>query len=324
MPRTGRPGRAGHRAVTRTRRDAVAAWDHRAPAASINQRDLIVRLRLLLLALLAVGLTACQTTPERPRGDGGHTVSLLDEKLLKIIEAEQRLDAMAAEEDPDPREIERTFHSVARRYAEIIARNPRHLESRLLYGKLLANFGDREGARDQFLLAAQIDPNVAVIHQQLGTYYAEEGDHTRALAYALNAIRIEPETAAYHFGLGQLLVAFREDFLKDEVFTTEQIDTDLLNAFRTAAELEPKTLPLQFRYGEAFYDITDPDWQTALAHWETLATRDDLTPLQADAIRLHRARCLTALDRPEEARSLLEAVQSPELKGSIEGIVPSM
>lgn len=277
----------------------------------------------LLLAVAIILLVGCRNAPEPAPATEGYRISLLEEKLLEVIELEEQLDALAAGEEPDRMEVQRRFQQLAREYQGIIARNPDHLESRLLYGKLLSRYGDRDGARDQFLMAARIDPEVAVIHQQLSTYFAEENDPTRALAYALNAIRIEPETAAYHFGLGQLLVAFREDYLEEAVFTRSQIDEELLTAFRTAAELEPGTLPLQFRYGEAFYDVTNPDWPTALAHWEKIAARDDLSALQVDAVRLHRARCLAALGREDEARELVEAVRSPELEQSVEAILNS-
>lgn len=269
----------------------------------------------LALILLASGCrsgevsTAESAPPET-------SMSLLDRQLLEAIELETKLDDIAAQTDVRYEDVQRRFQEVAQLYNSIISRNPDSLETRLLYGKLLMRYGDGEGAREQLLLAAKIDPQVAVIHQQLSTFYAEEADHTRALAYALNAVEIEPATAAYQFGVGQVLAAFRQTFLKEEIFTPEQIDAQMLNAFATAKDLEPDTLPLQFRYGEAFYDVEAPDWETALAHWESLRSHPGLTALEADAIRLHMARCLIELGRTAEARLIAESVQSPELKDS--------
>ena len=275
----------------------------------------------MLVGLLPV-LSGCRSAdssnqqPATRNQKPATSITLLDQKLLETIEMEEQLDAAAAVPDADPREIERMFHNVAREYEGIIARNPQHLETLLLYGKLLSRYGDREGARIHFLTAAQIDPNLAVIHQQLSKYYAEDEDYTRALAYALNAVRIEPETAAYHFGLGQILAVFREDFISEGVFTADQIDRDMLQSFDTARSLEPESLELQFRYAEAFYDVDIPDWETALALWQEIASREDLSPVQVDAVRVHQARCLSEIGRPEEARVLLEQVQSPSLKNS--------
>jgi tetratricopeptide (TPR) repeat protein len=280
------------------------------------------RTTVIFIVVLLAGLAGCRSSVKEPAtADAMETsISLLEQRLLDAISREQQLDAVAAKPDADAREVQRLFQDVATEYNGIIARNPRHLESRLLYGKLLSRYGDREGARDQFLVAASIDPAIAVIHQQLSTYYAEEEDFTRALAYALNAVRIEPETAAYHFGLGQVLAAFRQEFIDEQVFTTDRLDADMLAAFKAAAALEPDTLPLQFRYGEAFYDVDSPDWNVALAHWQALQANPGLSPLQQDATRLHQARCLVGLGRIEEAKVIANAVESPELKGSAQAL----
>jgi tetratricopeptide (TPR) repeat protein len=280
-----------------------------------------MRTALILLCLLALSLTACRSTPETPPSEPKESLSLLDERLLKTIDMEAQLEAEAAKPDATESEIQRLFQQVSREYQGIIARNPNNLESRLLYGKLLMRYGDGKGARNQFLMAARTDPDIAVIHQQLSTYYAEEMDYTRALAYALNAIEIEPETAIYHFQLGQLLAAFRDEYISEGVFTAEQLDSEMLASFKRACDLEPDTLPFQFRYGEAFYDVDDPDWQAALDQWEALAGNPALTPLEQDAIRLHQAQCLVQLGQPVAAQIKIDEVQSPELKPSAASIL---
>jgi len=280
-----------------------------------------MRFPAFLLCLLALSLSACRSPAPQPGSQSTESLSLLEERLLETIDREARLEEEAAKPGADRREIQRLFQRVAREYEGIIARNPDNLESRLLYGKLLMRYGDGTGARNQFLIAARLEPNVAVIHQQLSTFYAEERDYTRALAYALNAIEIEPGTAVYHFGLGQLLAAFRDEFITEQVFTGYKLDAEMLKSFRQACELEPDTLPFQFRYGEAFYDVDNPDWQLALEHWEFLAAHPGLTQLQQDAVRLHQARCLVGLGRTEEAQARINAVQSPELKPSAAAIL---
>jgi tetratricopeptide (TPR) repeat protein len=155
-----------------------------------------------------------------------------------------------------------------------------------------------------------------VIHQQLSTICAEQGDYSRAVVFADNAIQIEPETAAYHYGLGQILAAYRQKLIDDDVFEPEALDQNILQTFATAMELEPDTLPLLFRYGEAFYDIGQPDWQAALLHWQNLATRSDLSTLQLDAVLLHQARCHIELGQPDQARSITQSIQSPQLRES--------
>lgn len=274
----------------------------------------------LLALLLLPGFSACSSRPAPPATPAATpeigTRSLLENRLLEVLQREKELDTTAAAETAETGDIQRQFHGVAAAYRDLLAYNPDSLETRLLYGKLLSRYGDREGARDQFLAAARIDPQVAVIHQQLATYYAEEADHTRALAFMLNAVELEPQTAAYHFGLGQLLFAFREAFVEEGIYTRPKLETEMLAAFRTAAALAPDELALQFRYGEAFYDLLEQDWNTALDHWLALENTLPLDPLQRDALHLHAARCLIALNRPDEARQRLQSVASPGLQAS--------
>jgi tetratricopeptide (TPR) repeat protein len=281
------------------------------------------RARPALLLLLPICFGACSTPkPTAPsNAPETSTRSLLEDRLLSVLELEQDLDAAAAKEDPEIGQIQRQFHGVAAAYRDLLAFNPDSLETRLLYGKLLSRYGDRDGARDQFLAAARIDPRVAVIHQQLATYYAEEADHTRALAFMLNAVELEPETAAYHFGLGQLLLAFREPFVEEGIYSRPQLETEMLNAFRTAATLSPLETALQFRFGEAAYDVAQPDWPATLAHWIDIENRLALDPLQHDALHVHVARCLIALERLDEARQRLTLVTSPTLQPSAQALL---
>ena len=271
-------------------------------------------------------LSACSSTPqptaESIPASATASVSLLDRQLFQAIELERALDEAAAQPDAIEGDVQRQFQEVAQLYRGILARNPDSLYARLLFAKLLSRFGDADGAREQFLLAARLDPNLAVIHQELSTYYAESGDPTRALAYALNAVRIDPQTAAYQFNLGQVLTAYRSFYLEQAIFSEDQLDGEILRAFRTARDLAPQQLDLQFRFGEAFYDLASPDWRAALAQWDSLLLREDLLPVQIEAIHLHRARCLLALGRPDEAAQAASLVSNPDLIPSKDTLLP--
>lgn len=273
------------------------------------------------LGSLILGLAACSSpTLKEPGPPSTASRSLLEDRLLDILQQERELDAQAAM-DADRGQIQRQFHAVAAAYRDLLAFNPDSLDTRLLYGKLLSRYGDRDGARDQFILAARIDSEIAVIHQQLSTYYAEERDHTRALAFMLNAIEIEPQTAAYHFGLGQLLVTFRTQFIEEAIYSEDQLDREILNAFKTAANLAPNEVALQFRYGEAFYDVAAPDWQIALNHWQSIQYSLPMDPLQIDALRIHLARCFMALNNISDAQSALQQVSQPSLLPSAQALL---
>lgn len=272
-------------------------------------------IRFVFGILLLAVLTGCQSTPTAsPRGSP-EGVSLFERRLLRVYEMEMDLKARALEADDDAPadDLQRRFEQIVREYESIVADNPDEVEALLLYGKFLAWFGDREGAHTQFLRAQRIAPRTAVVQQQLGAYYAEEGDFNRALAFYLRAVELAPHEPAYHTDLGELLYVFSPGFIADELFTPELIDEMMLEAFTRAAELSEDDLIPQFRLGQAFYDVDSPPWPRALAHWERLYLRN-LTATQRDAVRLHRARALLALERYDEAEAVAGKVTADLLK----------
>jgi tetratricopeptide (TPR) repeat protein len=244
--------------------------------------------------------------------------SLFEKRLRTVVEKEERLwrdleQRQARGEALTDANVRPRFEELAGDYSSILMDNPDEVLPLVLYGKLLRRLGEREHAHTLFMRANSLDPSLPVVKQQLGNYYAEEERPGVALALYLEAIALAPEEAVYYYGLGELLHTFRDDFLAEpEAFNRDKIDRQMLEAFRSAADLAPENRDFQMRYGEAFLDIEKPDWPTALAHWEKFQLKAH-EGAEADAVRLHRAHVLVALNRPEEARSLAENVQTPAL-----------
>ncbi len=248
-------------------------------------------------------------------GDDG--TDFATERLARLVEREARLHTQLRE-NPEllgPEEIKRRVGDLVQAYQAFLADNPDDVQALILYGKLLRRAGEDEAAFDAFLKTDELEPRIAVVKQQIGTYLAEQGRPVEALAFHLHAIELEPETAAYHFGLGQLLTGFRDEFVDQEVFTDDAIDREMIKAFRTAARLGPDNFDFQMRLGEAYYDLTNPDWKNALLHWNRLR-QDAFDSLRVEIIDLHRARVLGELGRYGEARKLAETVEEPALQFS--------
>lgn len=277
---------------------------------------MFIRLQILAIAAITM-LSGCATAPRPTEAStqpaqpaAGQT--LYEQRLIRVYQEEQALEAYAARDDADPAEARRRFRDVAADYASLIADNPNALEPRLLYGKLLNQYGDLRGARDQFHGALRIDPSVAVAYQQLSVVHAEEGDFSSALVYALEAVNRAPEEAVYHYGVGELLNAYRFDFVADGVFTQETLEQQMMAAFEKAAQLQPDQMNLRFRFAEAHYDLWQPDFGGALREWDRiLAHFPDMTEPERHAVQLHRARCLAELEYYEEAREAALTVDHP-------------
>ena len=267
------------------------------------------------LKLLAAGLlTACPLWAQDDVLEQLKPQTFYEQRLLDAVKEMNALDRSATEKEQEFGEIQRRFQSVATLFNGILASSPDGIEARLIYGKMLDRYGDRHGARDQFIEVLKRDPSIAVAHQQLGTYYAEEHDLTRALSYYLAAIQYAPDEPVYHFALGDLLTSFAADLISMDILAPEVLREKMFTAFGKAAELAPENPVFQFRYGEAFYLLEEPDWQAAFDHWNRFAELPGLDARQGQMITLHAARCLGEMEKYTEARAKLEGVKLEELK----------
>jgi tetratricopeptide (TPR) repeat protein len=200
-------------------------------------------------------------------------------------------------------------------YRSYLVDQPDDVSAYILYGKLLRRVQENEQAFLAFLKADELDPEIAVVKQQIGNHLAEEGKGKAALTFYLRAVDLEPETAVYHFALGQLIQDFRDEFIQDGIFTRDALEREMLKAFRRAAALDTENFDYQMRLGEAYYDLSSPDWKAALVHWNKLR-KQAASSLQREILDLHRARVLGKLGRTEEALALLEAALNPALQNS--------
>lgn len=275
----------------------------------------------ILAPFAILALTSCTTTA--PKGEAGEVggATMTERTLLDIVEQQEKIFAdMAAGQLPQD-DFERRILNIQSRYDELVIRNPDNVDTLILYGKFLRRIDQNAMANTLFERADGLDPKLAVVKQQLGNYMAETDNHALALAYYMMALDLAPEEAAYHFGIGELLATFRDNFLADGVYTGDMLDRMILTAFAKAADLAPKDKDMAFRHGEAYYDIETPRWQEALGVWDTIGTRDDLTPFEKDVVRLHKARILCELGRNDEALSLLADDVEPFLKATRENLL---
>jgi len=259
---------------------------------------------ILVLCLVAVSTTVAQS-------------NLADKRLADIVTREENIYKKIAA-DPEfysTGDIERHVTDLIGAYSAYLMDHPQDVNALILYGKLLRRVERFDEAFNHFLKADEIDPNIAVVKQQIGTYMAEGGKPKAALPFYLRAVELEPKTAIYHFALGQLLHEFRTTYIKEGIFTRDALEREMLKAFKQAVALEPNAFDLEMRLGEAYYDLSSPDWKSALLHWNKMRKEAE-NQLQADILDLHRARVMGKLGRTGEAITLAQKVQTVGLQRS--------
>lgn len=240
--------------------------------------------------------------------------TIADQRLQRIYDSQLEFFAELAR-NPEMADTirDQRVQNLLNRYQSLLLDNPEYVYGYILYGKLLRQVGQRELANMAFTKANGLNPNIAVVKQQIANYLSENGNYDLALPYYLAAIQLEPEVALYHYQMGELLHTFRESFTTGGELDAATLDRQMQSAFANAARLEPQTRIYPQRYAESFFDVAEPDWQQALPLWEALE-QSAADALQQQIARLQKARVWLALGKRDAAAQALAGITEPALQ----------
>lgn len=248
------------------------------------------------------------------------------EARLKELVARQKtvfMEAQKAGDSLDEENLRAQLQQIGNEYEKLIARNPRYAPAFVTYGLFLGKVDNRKDAVGILLKANALDPNIAVVKNQLGNYVAEEGRPIEAMNYYLSAIQLEPAEPLYHLQLGNLLADAREDFLKSGQWDRKQLDETMQNAFLQAMQNAGDDWRFGYRYGLSFFQVEKPDWTAALAFWRDFETKLP-AGVQQGAARINQAKILIAKGQPDQAKSILATVNEPALQEEIQKLLQTL
>jgi len=254
-----------------------------------------------LAVLLAAGPAAAETLAER--------------NLKEIVARQKGIFARAeAEKDhPDQAWLRGEVQGVLNSYDVLIQKSPDFAAAYVAYGLLLSQVGMNREAAAMLLKANKLDPAIPLVKNEMARLLAEDGKVADALPWLTAAIELEPKEPVYHYHLGKLLNEGRDDLIATGQFTRAQLDKNMLEAFRRAAELAPGVYAYAYRAAEAYYDLETPQWDEALKRWSAL--EEQAKPgIEQQTIRLHAAHVLIKLGRVDHARALMVTVTEPVLQ----------
>ena len=243
---------------------------------------------------------------------GSNGVSFAQSRLSAIVAKERTLFLAANNKRAmNEKELTRKIQDLVADFESYLADNPKDLTALILYGKFLRRVDQPGPATGVFLKADKLDPDIAVIKQQIANYLTEEGRIAEALPYLLRAVELSPEKAIYHNQLGSFLFLFREELIRLGITTQSTNDRNMMIAFREAAKLESDNFDYRVRYAQSFFDVSNPDWEEALKVWNALSSEGNRSIEKAEYLLLCQARILVKLGRLKEAKVLIDRVRSP-------------
>ena len=268
-------------------------------------------LRLMFLVIL-LGLPLLSVFGEKD------TLKPEYKELMDIVESEKTLVERMQSDVPQEKlkaEIELRINTIIEAYQTYLENYPRNVFAKILYGKFLRKANKPKEANEVFLEIHEDNPEIAVVNQNLALFAAEVGDYENAYEFFTSAIKLEPDTALFHYQFGEFLYTYKNTLVKRQILTISQLEDKMKSSFQRAYELEPENRDFHTRWAESFFDVFKPDWDEALAIWDELInTSTNL--FERDVLNLQKARVLIELSRYYEARELIEGVKDPALVGS--------
>jgi tetratricopeptide (TPR) repeat protein len=240
--------------------------------------------------------------------------SMAEHRLKEVAEHQKVLfsDAAAQGKNMDDAVFKTGVEQLTHEYESLLRDNPDFAAGFATYGYMLWKVGLRTEAVERLTKANQLDPTIALVKNELGNYYAEEGKPLEAVSYFQAAAKLEPTEPLYQYQLGTLLYEDRDEFLRSGEWTRASLDHSMLEAFRRAAELAPDRIEFSYRYAESFADLAEPDWPLALKLWQGLEARA-LSDIERQTMRLMEANVLLHMENEDQARKVLAAVTDPAL-----------
>ena len=273
-----------------------------------------------MLATAPVASATAATPSPGPALEASNLRAEADAQVLEKLIRDQNALLAAIQNDPETvrlphAEKERRVLDIMRRHEALLAQRPGDPALMVLYAKFLRLVDARAEANRWFEKADALLPRTPVIKHQLGAYAAEEGDYRRALELLETAVRLEPQTAIYHFHLGEFLAIYQSHLVRDALLKRAECDAKMQAAFARATTLAPDESRYRWRHAESFFECEKPDWTQALRAWDALRAQAP-TAAMREAATLCRARVLIELGRHREAQRALDASKLPGLEAT--------
>ena len=273
----------------------------------------------LSICIFASGCASKKSLPSKetdaPRKQAKASFTLSQSKLLDIIKAQEELFS-------DPNILEMGIHSqselnsratrVNSMWKTYFLSNPNDVEALVLYGKFLRKIGKSAMAYETFKQADKLNGSLAVVKQQLSAIEAEEAQVENAFKHIREALDLEPNNPIYLKQTAYIMVVAKKDIV-GKIISAEQFDEILTHCYKIPSEQNPTNREAKLRYAQSFYDLHNPDWNTALSLWKEVLEMSSLN-LEIQIAKANMARVLVELNRDEEASVLLKDVDASSLQ----------
>ena len=242
----------------------------------------------------------------------GENISLVDQKLSRILESQQHFFDHAPSLDRDL--LNTRAQEIIDRYEVLIQNNQTHTYSRILYGKFLNQIGQYEKAIKYFSEADSLNPNLAITKQQIANHLIRSGQIVDALPFMILAAELEPHSAIYHSSLGEFIFEYQDELIQSMDRNASSLQDSMINSFQKAAILEPENFDYSLRYAQSYEDLNISRPEDALKAWDQILINfKNLSAREKQYINIHRAKWMILLGRENEALTIIKKTHHTSL-----------
>lgn len=219
-----------------------------------------------------------------------------DLRAVHVMESAAELNGLTPD---DQKKLASLFDSLVLKY-------PQNGAIRNARGEFLWVIDEKTRAEADWRAAAELDPKNADVLDHLGGCAVDAGEIKDGVRYFERAIAATPERALFHFHFANVLWLFRNDIAGEPAQNMERA----LGQYAEAVRIEPLNEEFLRSYGETFYLLPKPDWQTALPVWEKYLQVTE----HKDFALTNLARVHLRLGQKTEALACLAEIQAPEFR----------
>jgi len=198
-------------------------------------------------------------------------------------------------------------------WQEYLIEHPTDVDALVLCAKFHRACGDNDAAYATFKVADSLNPNLAVVKQQLACYEAETSLGDAAYEHILEAVKLAPEVPVYNLQAAQTILFFRDTLVESQNISRKDLDLQMIGFYAKAAELAPADKLAQWRYAQSFYDVQSADWNAALKQWELVLQNFTGLNIEKQTALANKARVLVELYKDQEAEDILKDIDNPNL-----------
>ena len=264
-----------------------------------------VLLGVLVITIPAFTATTPLAPPKTVQGTNAAAEATIELEYLRLLELDNASQAevdrwltdsdklalagAAADNGTMRLRIRQRFEPVEKAYKNFLERNPKHFKARVAYGSFLGDIGREDEAKDQYIIARDLDPMNPAPWNNLANFYGHNGGVTNAFDCYAKAIELNPREPVYYQNFATTVYLFRWDATNHFRITEQQVFDKAMGLYRQALALDPENFPLATDLAQTYYGIQPPRTADAFRAWnEALKiARDDI---EREGVHVHFAR----------------------------------